>query len=72
MTTLVDLRHWRIEAAPVRLDEPDAPCDLPRGRAAALLADGAEIILFPRIGRALLLRPRKSLRRRFEPKSADR
>ena len=70
MTTLVDLRHWRIEADPVRLDDPDTPYAPPPRRAHAM-PDGAEILLFPRISRALLLRPRKSLKRRFAARSAD-
>jgi hypothetical protein len=61
MTTLVDLRQWRIEADPVHLDPPDAPC----APIQAISPDGAEIILFPRIRRALLQRPRRSLKRRF-------
>lgn len=64
MTTLVDLRHWRIGAAPVRLRQPDAPC-APTSAATPALPDGAEIVLFPRIRCALLRRPRKSLKRRF-------
>jgi hypothetical protein len=71
MTTLVDLRHWRIEADPVRLvDQSDAPC-APSPIASPALPDGAEIILFPRIRRALLQRPRKSLKRRFATRAAD-
>ena len=70
MTTLVDLRHWRIEADPVRLDQPGTPYAPPPHRARAL-PDGAEILLFPRISRALLLRPRKSLKRRFASHTAD-
>lgn len=66
MTSLVDLRPWRIEADPVRLDQPDALCPPPPAR-----PDGAEIILFPRISRALLQRPRKSLRRRVASRVAD-
>ncbi len=64
MTTFVDLRRWRIEAAPVRPDELAGQGALSPGCAAAI-ADGAEIILFPRIRRALLKRPRKSLKRRI-------
>jgi hypothetical protein len=64
MTTLVDLRHWRIEADPVRLDQSDAPCT-PSPAASPAIPGGAEIILFPRIRRALLQRPRRSLKRRF-------
>lgn len=64
MTILVDLRRWRIEADPMRLDRSDAPC-APQPSHAPATPDGAEIILFPRIGRALLERPRKSLKRRF-------
>jgi hypothetical protein len=62
MTTLVDLRRWRIEAVPARLDDSEAPCPAP---------GDAEIIAFPRITRALLQRPRKSLRRRTASVSAD-
>jgi hypothetical protein len=69
MTTLVDLRQWRIEADPVRLDQPDAPCAPPPGPASAL-ADDADIILFPRIRQSLLLRPRKSMKRRFALRGA--
>jgi hypothetical protein len=69
MTTLVDLRHWRIEADPVRLDRSDAPC-APPPTASRAMPDGAEIILFP-ISRALLRRPRKSLKRRFAARTAD-
>ena len=58
MTTLVDLRRWRIEADPVRLDPLDAPPP-------PVPPDGADIIVFPRIARALLLRSRRSLKRRF-------
>jgi hypothetical protein len=64
MTTLVDLRRWRIEADPVRLEQSDASC-APSSAVAPAMPDGAEIILFPRISRALLQRPRKSLKRRF-------
>jgi hypothetical protein len=64
MTTLVDLRRWRIEADPVRLDQSDASC-APSPAVAPTMPDGAEIILFPRISHALLQRPRKSLKRRF-------
>jgi hypothetical protein len=64
MTTLVDLRRWRIEADPVRLDQLDVPCTPPRP-APPGMPDGAEIILFPRIGAVLLRRPRRSLKRRF-------
>ncbi len=66
MTSLVDLRPWRIEADPVRLDQPDALC-----RPSPARQGGAEIILFPRISRALLQRPRKSLKRRFASRVAD-
>ncbi len=66
MTTFVDLRRWRIEAAPVRPDELAGHGVLSPGCTPAI-ADGAEIILFPRIRRALLDRPRKSLKRRFAP-----
>jgi hypothetical protein len=104
MTTLVDLRHWRIEAVSVRLDHPEAPCPAPEpfplrsNRSGALILrlvafsgrkaaptllenapepsapaqlDEAEIIAFPRIMRALLHRPRKSLRRRRASAPAD-
>lgn len=64
MTTLVDLRRWRIEADPVRLDQPDVPCTPPHP-APPGLQEGAEIILFPRIRAVLLRRPRRSLKRRF-------
>ena len=70
MTTLVDLRHWRIEADPVRLDDAGTPYAPPPAPARAI-PDGAEILLFPRISRALLLRPRKSLRRRFASRTTE-
>ena len=70
MTTLVDLRHWRIEADPVCLDQTADPDIQPSHRGLAR-PDGAEIILFPRISRALLQRPRKALKRRFASHIAD-
>ena len=70
MTTLVDLRRWRIEADPVRLVPSEAPC-ASWPAASAAMPDGAEIILFPRIRRALLQRPRKSLTRRFGSTRTD-
>jgi hypothetical protein len=69
MSTLVDLRRWRIEAAPARLDQSAGAGVLQPSRAPAR-PDGAEIILFPRIGRALMQRTRKSLKRRFDSRPA--
>lgn len=71
MTTLVDLRRWRIEADPVRLDQPDVPCTPPLP-APPGMPDCAEIILFPRIRAVLLRRPRRSLKRRFAPHSPSK
>jgi hypothetical protein len=70
MTTLVDLRHWRIEAVPARLDPREAPCPAPAPSVPAQVGE-AEIIAFPRITHALLRRPRKSLRRRAASAPAD-
>lgn len=63
MSTIVDLRLWRIEACCARAtgiagDVPPVP---PR---AAPGPDGADIILFPK-PKPKPKRPRKSLKRRF-------
>jgi hypothetical protein len=65
MSTIVDFRHGRIAAACVcpieACDDPGAP-----GNAAAWSSvEGAEIVLFPKISRKRLNRPRKKLTRRF-------
>ena len=70
MTTLVDLRRWRIEADPVRLDQSDGSC-APSPAAERSRPDSGEIILFPRISSTLLQRPRKSLKRRFARRGTD-
>ncbi|MGB0084775.1 MAG: hypothetical protein WBP94_05305 [Rhodomicrobiaceae bacterium] len=65
MTTIVDFRHGRSAAAclcPVLPSNDPEPS--PRYEPGAS-HDGAEIILFPKISRERLSRPRKSLNRRF-------
>ncbi len=75
MSTIVDFRHGRIAAACVcpieACDDPGTP-----GNAAAWpSAEVAEIVLFPKISRERLNRPRKKLTRRFNlqaQRSGDR
>ncbi len=64
MTTLVNLRHWRIEAGCLPLIEPAGYASPSAGRGGSCENDGAEIILFPNSA-PKAKPPRKPLKRRF-------
>lgn len=71
MSTIVDLRFGRIGAACTRFIETAEELAI-SDAVKDVVAEGAEIILFPKVRSSVLQRPRKRLKRRLSMRDRDR